>query len=64
MYYFIIRFLIFYQILYRLHFVRSLLHFAMSFCYKCITFAPDKTKRKRNVLNLNVKLHIIIFIIN
>ena len=64
MYYFIIRFLKFYQILHRLHFVKSLLHFTMSFSYKCCTFAPDKTKTKRFGLNSNIDIHIINFIIN
>lgn len=61
MYYFIIRFWNFYQILYRLHFVMFVLHFTKSFSKKCRNFAPDKTKRKRNGLNLNVLIHIIIF---
>ena len=60
MYYFIIRFKIFYQILYRLHFVTFVLHFAKSFSGKCCNFAPDKTNRKRIVLNLNTDITLFI----
>lgn len=50
MYYFIIRFFKFYQILYRLHFVKFVLHFKMSISLKCTNFALDNTKRKGNGL--------------
>ena len=53
MYYFIILFTKFYQILHKLHFIMFVLHFAMSFSLKYSNFAPDNTKRKRNGLFLN-----------
>ena len=50
MYYFIIPFTKFYQILHKLHFIMFVLHLAMSFSLKYSNFAPDNTKRKRNGL--------------
>ena len=53
MYYFIIPFTKFYQILHKLHIIMFVLHFAMSIFSKCTNFAPEYTKRKRNGLFLN-----------
>ena len=57
MYYFIIPFKNSYQILYKLHFVKFVLHFKMYDSLNSTNFAIENTKRKRNVLNLNANIH-------
>lgn len=64
MYYFIIPVAKSYQILWKLHFVKCVLHLKMYDCQKYAKFALGITKRKRNVLNSNTitrYLHIIYY---
>lgn len=53
MYYFIIPIMKSYQILWKLHFAKCVLHFKMYNYPKFANFAFGITKRKRNGLNLN-----------
>ena len=58
MYYFIIPIAKSYQILWKLHFVKFVLHLKMYYYQKYANFALGNTKRKRNVLNSNTRAHL------
>ena len=64
MYYFIIPIMKSYQILWKLHFLKCVLHFKMYNYPKFANFAFDITKRKRNGLKSNTEAHPIHIIYN